>query len=126
MDHRLIEHADTLPRETPAGHAGTLNIKLVDRDFCGRFEMLRGIVQPGGEAEPHRHESEHQVIYVIAGEIEVTLGNEQPVRCHPGSIIRIPPRLTHRVVNVGETDFEAIVIYSPPLPGRHNRPADPD
>lgn len=88
--------------------------------------MLRGIVQPGGEAEPHQHESEHQVIYVITGEIDVTLGDEQPVRCQPGSIIRIPPRLTHRVVNVGETDFEAIVIYSPPLQGQHNRPADPD
>jgi quercetin dioxygenase-like cupin family protein len=126
MNNRLIEHAETLPRETPAGHAGTLNIKLVDREFCGRFEMLRGIVQPGGEAEPHQHETEHQVIYVIAGEIEVTLGDEHPVRCRPGSIIRIPPRLTHRVVNIGDADFEAIIIYSPPSVVHQNRPADPD
>ena len=124
MDYQLIEHAEALPRVTPTGHAGTLNIQLVGRQFCDRFEMLHGIVQPGGEAEPHQHETEHQVIYVIAGEVEVTLGDQQPVRCKAGSIIRIPPKLSHRVVNVGDTAFEAIIIYSPPLQNHHSIPSD--
>lgn len=119
MDYQFIEHAETLPRITPPGHAGTLNIELVDRQFCDRFEMLHGVVQPGGEAEPHQHETEHQVIYIIAGEVEVTLGDQPPVRCKRGSIIRIPPKLSHRVVNVGDTAFEAIIIYSPPLHHHH-------
>ena len=115
MTYTRIQHADELSRYEPPGHAGTVNVRLVDQDFCGAFEMICGVVQPGGEAERHSHETEHQIIYLVRGTADVSLGDEAPVRCQAGSIVRIPPGLDHRVVCVGSEPLETIVIYSPPL-----------
>ena len=120
----LIQHLDSMTRYAPPDHRGTVNVRLVDASFCGRFEMNHGTVQPGGEAEPHLHETEHQVFYVLEGECEVTLGDDDPVRCGPGTVVRIPPRLLHRVVAVGERAMRGIIIYSPPLGPRDERPVD--
>jgi mannose-6-phosphate isomerase-like protein (cupin superfamily) len=116
MDRPLIEHIEDLARYVPPTHVGTQNVKLTERDFCPAFEMVRGLVQPGGEAEPHFHAGEHQVMYVIAGVAEVTLGDDAPIRCGPGTIVRIPPRLMHRVLCASTQPLEAIIVYSPPLP----------
>ena len=58
--HSLIRHQDDIGAYVPPGHRDTVNVRLVDGEFCGRFEMNLGTVQPGGEAEPHLHETEHQ------------------------------------------------------------------
>ncbi|MFQ5955082.1 MAG: cupin domain-containing protein [Kiloniellales bacterium] len=114
----LIEHVDDLGAYAPPGHTGTVNRRLVGPEFCGRFELILGTVAPGGEAMRHHHEREHQVLYILEGEAEVTLGDDQPVRCRPGTVIRIPPGLDHRVVCAGTVPVEVIVLYSPPLAKR--------
>jgi mannose-6-phosphate isomerase-like protein (cupin superfamily) len=119
MERPLIEQIKDLARYAPPSHVGTQNIRLVDGDFCGTFEMVRGLVQPGGQAEPHYHEKAYQVFYVIAGRAEVTLGQNAPAMCGPGTIVRIPPRLMHRVVAAGPEPLEVLIVYSPPLPERN-------
>jgi len=116
MERPLIERIQDMERYSPPAHVGTQNIRLVDRAFCESFEMVRGVVQPGGEAEPHFHEKEFQVMYVIAGKAEVRLGAGEPVICPPGTIVRIPPKLMHRVVATGAEPLEVVIVYSPPLP----------
>jgi len=118
----LIRHVDGMPKYAPPDHQGTVNVRLIDKSFCGRFEMNLGTVEPGGEAEPHLHETEHQVLYVLEGACDVTLGDDPAVRCEAGSVVRIPPKLMHRVVAVGDRALKAIVIYSPPLGPRDERP----
>lgn len=93
MTSKLITHAEGLTWYTPPGHMGTRNARLEEHDFCGSFEMLCGVVQPGGEAEPHQHEHEYQVLYVL-----------------------------HRIVSIGPGSYEALVLYSPPLPARSHTP----
>ena len=44
----LITHIDDLPAYAPPGHSGTRNVRLVERDACGRFEMVLGEIAPGG------------------------------------------------------------------------------
>ncbi len=117
-----IQHVDSMARYAPPDHQGTVNVRLVDKSFCGRFEMNHGTVAPGGEAEPHLHETEHQVFYVLDGECDVTLGDDDPVRCGPGTVVRIPPGLMHRVVAVGDRPMQGIIVYSPPLGPRDERP----
>lgn len=53
-----IRNLADFDRYGPPGHSGTVNRSLVDRDFCGAFEMVHGTLEPGGGAERHRHESE--------------------------------------------------------------------
>ena len=119
MARPLIERIQDMPLYSPPSHVGTQNIRLVDREFCGTFELVRGLVQPGGEAEPHFHEKEYQVFYVISGRTEVTLGRDAPVICDPGTIVRIPPKLMHRVIAVGPGPLEVLIVYSPPLPAKN-------
>ncbi len=111
----LIEHIDDLRAYSPPGHTGTVNRRLVGPDFCDSFEMILGSIAPGGEALRHRHERELQVIYILEGEAEVTLGGDDPVLCRPGTVIRIPPGLDHRIVGASDTPLKLIVLYSPPL-----------
>lgn len=114
----LIEHLDDLARYVPPAHSGTENRRLSDRHFCPGFELVLGEVAPGGEAQRHHHDAEHQVIYVLDGSCLVTLGDAAPRRCTPGSVVRIPPGLDHHVHNDGDVTLRVVLVYSPPLPPR--------
>ena len=119
-----IRHQDEIGKYIPPGHQETVNVRLVDEDFCGSFEMNLGIVQPGGEAEPHDHENEHQIVYIMEGLCDVGLGDEPMVECGPGTVIEIPPKLKHAVVAKGDVPLKCLVLYSPPLPPRDEVPVD--
>lgn len=111
----LIQHISELPAYSPPAHLGTVNRRLVDREFGAGFEMILGRVAPGGEASRHYHVDEIQVVYILKGEAAVTLGGEMPRRCGLGTVIRIPPGLPHEITTVGDETLEVIVLYSPPL-----------
>lgn len=121
---KWIERLEELPRYAPPGHSGTVNRRLVDASFCGNFEMVLGEIAPGGVADRHAHDTEHQVIYILSGEAEVLVGEEAPRRCGPGTVVRIPPKLEHEVVALGSEPLRLIVLYSPPLPPREDVPLD--
>jgi quercetin dioxygenase-like cupin family protein len=86
--------------------------------------MNLGIVQSGGEASPHSHETEHQVVYIREGLADVVLGDGPAVECGPGTVIRIPPKLVHGVYAKGDRPLKVIVLYSPPLGPRVELPAE--
>lgn len=118
----LIQHMDDIERYGPPGHAGTVNVRLCDKSFCENFEMVLGEIAPGGEAHRHHHDVEHQAMYVLQGTARVTLADEQPVDCATGTIIRLPPLLDHHVLSLGPDPLKLMIIYSPPLPKRDDRP----
>src|SRR5260370_38134256 len=111
----LIQHVSELPGYSPPAHSGTVNRRLVGREFGAGFEMILGHVAPGGEASRHYHVEEAQIVYILNGEADVSLGDEPPRRCGPGTVIRIPKGLAHEVVTAGEEAHECPVLYSPPL-----------
>ncbi|HLI13452.1 MAG TPA: cupin domain-containing protein [Alphaproteobacteria bacterium] len=110
----IVKLAD-LPRYQPPGHTGTTNVLLVEASFNGHFELVLGTLDPGGEAERHHHSRESQVIYILAGQARVTLGNGEPQTCGPETVIRIPPRVDHEVVSLGPDPLRLMIVYSPPL-----------
>ena len=120
----LIVHESKLPKYAPPGHDGTVNIRLVDTAFCGRFEMVLGTLEPGGVAHRHHHDVEAQIVYVLEGSCSVELGTEPAVTCGPGTIIKLPPKLDHLITSNGDVPLKIIVIYSPPLPPRNDVPVD--
>jgi quercetin dioxygenase-like cupin family protein len=111
----LIQHVSELPAYSPPAHSGTVNRRLVGREFGAGFEMVLGQVAPGGEASRHYHVEEAQIVYILKGEADVALGDDQPRRCGPGTVIRIPKGLTHEVVTAGDETLEVLVLYAPPL-----------
>ena len=82
----LIQHVSELPAYSPPAHHGTVNRRLVTREFGAGFEMILGQLAPGGEASRHYHVDEAQVVYILKGEADVALGDEPPRRCGPGTV----------------------------------------
>ena len=80
---RLIQHISELPAYSPPAHSGTVNRRLVGREFGAGFEMILGQVAPGGEASRHYHVEEAQIVYILKGEADVALGEDAPRRCGP-------------------------------------------
>lgn len=111
----LIQHISESLAYSPPAHSGTVNRRLVGREFGAGFEMILGRVGPGGEASRHYHVDEAQIVYILQGEADVALGEEEPRRCGPGTIIRIPKGLAHEVVTAGDETLECLVLYAPPL-----------
>lgn len=122
LSDTLICHKDDLDAYSPPGHGGTVNVRLFDQSFCESFEMILGQIEPGGSADKHHHDKEHQAMYVLAGLAEVTLGEEAPVSCGPGTVIKLPPKVDHHVLSVGPDPLQLIIVYSPPLPKRDDTP----
>ena len=112
---RLIEHVSELPAYSPPAHSGTVNRRLVGREFGAGFEMVLGQLAPGGEASRHYHVDEAQIVYILKGEADVALGDDMPRRCGPGTVIRIPKGLTHELVTAGDATLEVLILYAPPL-----------
>lgn len=115
---QLITHRDNLPAYSPSGHAGTVNVRLTDRSFCENFECVLGEIAPGGVADRHHHDLEHQAMYVLSGVAQVTLDDEAPAICQPGAVIKLPPGVDHHVLSVGPEPLQLLIVYSPPLPPR--------
>lgn len=113
-----------MARYSPPGHGGTVNIRLADKSFCPNFEMVLGQIEPGGVADKHFHETEHQAMYVMEGSAQVTLEDEDPVICNPGTMVKFPPKVAHHVVSLGPDPLLLIIIYSPPLPKRDDTPLE--
>ena len=111
----LIRHVSELPAYSPPAHSGTVNRRLVEREFGAGFEMILGQIEPGGEASRHYHVDEAQVVYILKGEADVALGEDPSQRCGPGTVIRIPKGLAHEVVAVGGEPLQVLVMYAPPL-----------
>ena len=118
----FIQHVDELEKYGPPGHSGTVNVRLCDKTFCSAFELVLGEIAPGGTAERHHHETEHQAMFVLSGAARVTLSDEPPVDCAPGTIVRLPPKLDHHVLSLGPEPLKLMIVYSPPLPPRSDAP----
>src|SRR5437764_2841592 len=98
----LIQNISELVPYSPPAHSGTVNRRLVGREFGAGFELILGQIAPGGEASRHYHVDEAQVVYILKGEADVALGDDPPTRCGAGTVVRIPKGLAHEVVAVGE------------------------
>src|SRR3977135_217322 len=111
----LIQHVAELPAYSPPAHSGTVNRRLVDREFGAGVEMVLGHVAPGGGASRPYRVAEARVVYILKGEADVALGDDPPRRCGPGTVIRIPKGLAHEVVTAGDQALECLVLYAPPV-----------
>ena len=122
LSDKLLCRKEDLKHYSPPGHGGTVNVRLTDKEFCENFEMILGVIEPGGEADKHHHETEHQAMYVLGGTVQVTLNEEEPVVCGVGSVIKLPPKVDHHVLSMGPDPLQLMIVYSPPLPARDDTP----
>lgn len=81
--------------------------KVNSADTNNVFSVVEIITPPGMGVALHVHENEDELVYLLQGEIEVTLG-DQVMLAVPGVTALLPRGIPHGFVNVG--DKPSVVI----------------
>ena len=95
------------PILVPPGGGEKLNIagspishKVKSKDTNGVFSVMEFVTPPGKGVALHVHEREDELVYLLEGEIEVTLG-DQKMKAVPGVMALLPRGIPHGFTNVG-------------------------
>jgi quercetin dioxygenase-like cupin family protein len=77
---------------------------------CNSATQFVGLIPPG-RAPDHFHRYD-EVIYVLEGEGELSIGGEQaPLR--PGSCVHLPRTLVHCLANTGDRELRVLGVFRP-------------
>ena len=74
--------------------------KVKSKDTNGVFSVVAIVTPPGKGVDLHVHEREDELVYLLEGEIEVTLGN-QKMKAVPGVMALLPRGIPHGFTNIG-------------------------
>jgi len=92
-------------RDTPRGVVGGAEISQAT---TGAVNIYMGVfrVPPGARSRPHYHEACESAVYLLSGSLEVRWGDqlEQVVELEPRDMVYVPPRETHILRNLSETE----------------------
>ena len=98
-------------RETPRGIVGGAEISQTTAGalnlYMGRFR-----VPAGARSRPHYHDGCESALYMLSGSIRIQWGDrlEEELIVEPGDMLYVPPRVTHIVENVSDTDPAEYVV----------------
>ena len=70
-------------------------------------------IAPGQEAGPAETHDGDQIVYVIEGEADITVGDDAR-RTGPGGLVMIPAGARHHVRNPGSRPLFVLTVYAPP------------
>ena len=86
---------------------------LVSRDLGNSTTLTFGRVTiKAGQANPrHRHPNCDEILHLLAGRLEHSLGDERFIM-EAGDSISIPTGLWHNATSLGDTDAEMAICFS--------------
>jgi uncharacterized RmlC-like cupin family protein len=98
-------------RETPRGIVGGAEISQATVGASDIY-MGRYRVPPGSRSRPHYHDACESALYMLSGGIRVVWGDhlEQSLELEAGDMLFVPPRVTHIVENVSDTEPADYVV----------------
>ena len=69
-------------------------------------------VPPGAQSRPHYHEGCESAVYMLSGRLRVKWGDhlEQELMLEHGDLVYVPPRETHILENVSDTEPAEYVV----------------
>lgn len=73
--------------------------------------MVMNWLEPGMDTNPHSHPFE-QLAYIVQGRVIFHVG-EEAFEAGPGSVIRIPPGVTHYAEPVGDEPALNLDVFAP-------------
>jgi quercetin dioxygenase-like cupin family protein len=91
----------------------TLRLLLDADDTGGALSAHRVRLRDGATgAEPHRHRSATEVFHVLAGEVDLLVGQEV-MRAAAGDLVVVPPLAPHAFAAAARCDAELLVLVTP-------------
>ena len=85
--------------------------KARESDTRGGYSLSE-IVQSGEGPPPHTHKNEEEALYVLEGDLRVTIGNDT-VTGGPGTFFLIPRGTVHTQAQAGSSPVRLLIIFSP-------------
>ena len=71
----------------------------------------RVVIKKGHSNPRHAHGNCEELLYLLKGRLEHTMGNEKVI-LNPGDTLSVAPGVFHNALSIGEGDAEMIVCYS--------------
>jgi uncharacterized RmlC-like cupin family protein len=107
---RVVKPAE-VERELPRGMTQGSEISQATTGAHNIY-MGRIRVPAGARSRPHFHEGCESALYMLKGDIEIRWGDhlEEALEVHEGDMLYVPPRETHIVRNLSETDDAEYVV----------------
>ena len=91
---------------------GLGSVCLSGRDTGGAYCLLEVSLAPGMAVPRHTHTREDEVYFVLAGELQATVGDETFV-LQPGDTLLAPRDIPHELHNSGNTTNHYLLVFSP-------------
>lgn len=103
----------TITAHHPAGN-GTpvgpgLELRVPAASTAGSISVHEGVLAPGAEVPRHVHDEADQLLYVVEGEIEVTVGEASFV-ARGGDLVSKPHGVAHGFANGGDLPARVLEI----------------
>ncbi len=98
-------------RETPRGLVGGAEISQASVQASNIY-MGRYRVPPGSRSRPHYHDNCESALYMLTGGVRILWGDhlEQSLELEAGDMLYVPPRVTHVVENVSDSEPADYVV----------------
>jgi transcriptional regulator with XRE-family HTH domain len=89
--------------------------EFLTSNMAGRLQVIMSTIEPGGGTgeEPYTHDSDEEVVVVLAGVLDLWVADEHYV-LREGDAITFPSRLPHSNANHGEEPVQVIFCLTPP------------
>ena len=89
--------------------------EFLTSNMAGRLQVILSTIEPGGGtgAEPYTHDSDEEVVVVLAGVLDLWIADEHYV-LREGDAITFPSRLPHWNMNRGEAPVKVLFCLTPP------------
>ncbi len=113
-----VQNVEELAEKNPLGEGEMVKIIDVAENKNSSMHLLQ--IRENGELKPQYHKRHDEVIYVKKGSGIATLdGTRYMIK--PGSMLQIPSKTVHKILNTGGEKFVAVSIFSPPFDGRDEK-----
>src|SRR5947209_7325653 len=98
-------------REVPRGVVGGAEISQAT---AGALNIYMGVfrIPPSASSRPHYHENCESAVYMVSGSLKVRWGDklENEVTLEPSDLVYVPPRETHILENLSESEPAEYVV----------------
>ena len=112
MPSQLID-----PNDLPTYSFGWGVIKpLVSQDNVSEepaVSLMHVVLLPGQGHERHNHPDADEILYVLAGQGDQMVDDDEPFAVRPGQAIWIPKGAFHSTLNTGWEPMVLLAIYAP-------------
>jgi len=89
-----------------------ITIHLSGEQTGGQFTLIEGTMPAGGDGGLHAHRREDETMYLLDGELDVTIGGES-FTLRPGESYFAPRGVPHRLRNRGCAPARSLAIHTP-------------